>query len=124
MELQVLRLGRDTRSWEELIAAANACALMDGNAIEQMVVIAQYRITVDVAERANHIIVSQFGLRMNKGHRTDLIHNDMLVLRVNIWWASNAEKSPTELTARRLYLFLTIWAVNEASATTRSPTNM
>ena len=91
MELQVLRLGRDTRSWEELIAAANACALVDGDAIEQMVVVAQHRIAVDVAERANHIIVSQFGLRMNKGHGTDLIHNDMLILRVNIWYASDVE---------------------------------
>lgn len=78
VEFQVLRLGRYACAGKELIAISNTCTLMNGDTIEQMIVVSEHRIAVYIAKRTYHIIVSQLGFGVNKGHGTDLIHNEML----------------------------------------------
>ena len=66
LELQVLRLGRDASAWEEFIIVADTSAHVDGNAVLQYVVIAQNGVLVDIAERTDNVVVTEFCLWMNK----------------------------------------------------------
>ena len=66
LELQVLRLGRDAGAWEEFIIVADTSAHVDGNAVLQYVVIAQNGVLVDIAERTDNVVVTEFCLWMNK----------------------------------------------------------
>ena len=66
LELQVLRLGRDAGAWEKFIIVADASAHVDGNAVLQYVVIAQNGVLVDIAERTDNVVVTEFCLWMNK----------------------------------------------------------
>ena len=62
LEFQVLRLRRDTGSWEELIAVADTCAEMDRDIVEETVVVANDHILVDHTERTDDITVAQLCL--------------------------------------------------------------
>lgn len=66
LELQVLRLCRDAGAWEEFIIIADTSAHVDGNAVLQYVVIAQNGVLVDIAERTDNVVVTEFCLWMNK----------------------------------------------------------
>lgn len=66
LELQVLRLGRDAGAWEKFIIVADTSAHVDGNAVLQYVVIAQNGVLVDIAERTDNVVVTEFCLWMNK----------------------------------------------------------
>ena len=63
-ELEVLRLCRDTCAGEELVVAADACTYMDGNTVLHYVVVADFYITVDVAERTDDVVIAKlcFGM--------------------------------------------------------------
>ena len=66
LELQVLRLGRDAGTWEEFIIVADTSAHVDGNAVLQYVVIAQNGVLVDIAERTDNVVVTEFCLWVNE----------------------------------------------------------
>lgn len=74
LELQVLGFGGYACAGEDLVAVAQACAVVDGYAVLEDIVRANDCISVDIAERANDIIVAEFGFRMYKCQRTYIIH--------------------------------------------------
>ena len=70
---------------------------MDCDIVHKYIVISHHRVVVNITERTDGIVVAEFRFGVDESQWTDLIHN---------------------------YLFLTICAVNVASDTTVSPTNM
>ena len=64
-ELQVLRLRRNAATGEKLIARANASAEMDGDIVEEFVVVTDDNILVDDAEGTNDVAVAELCLGVN-----------------------------------------------------------
>ena len=62
LELQILWLGRDAGTGEELVAVTNAGTEMDGYIVQEFVVVAYNHVLVDDAEGTNDIVVAQFSL--------------------------------------------------------------
>ena len=65
LELQVLGFRRDAGSREELVIVSDACPEMDGDIVQELVVVANDHVFVNHAERAYHVVVAKFGLRVN-----------------------------------------------------------
>ncbi len=57
-ELEVLGLGGDAGSGEELVPIADACAEMDGDAVQELVVVTDDNILIDDAEGADDVVVT------------------------------------------------------------------
>ena len=62
LELQILRLGRDTGTREELVAITDASTKVNGHVVQEFVVVAYHHVLVDDAEGTNDIVVAQFSL--------------------------------------------------------------
>jgi hypothetical protein len=65
LEFQVLRLGADAGTGEYLVAITQACPEMQGDTIQQAVVITYHHILVNDTERTDYIIVAQDSFRIN-----------------------------------------------------------
>ena len=66
LEFQVLRLGRKTCAWQNLVAVANSRSLIDGDAILKHVVVADDDIAVDIAKRTDDVARTELRLGMDE----------------------------------------------------------
>ena len=78
LELQVLRLGGDGSPREELIVIANAGSEVNGDIVQEPVVVSYDDVLVYHAEGAYHVVVAQFCLGVNNSHGVYLIHCSLL----------------------------------------------
>jgi hypothetical protein len=65
LEFQVLRLGGDTGTGKYLVAITQARSEMQGDTIQQTVIITYHHILVNDTERTDYIIVAQDSFRIN-----------------------------------------------------------
>ena len=77
---QVLWLCRDACAGEYLVSRAHACSLVKCDGVLHHVVVAYDNVGVDIAERTDDVVVSQFGIRVYECHRTDSVCHIMCVL--------------------------------------------
>ena len=74
LEFQVLGLGRDAGTGKELVVRADAGTVVDGHAVLKHIIVAHHGVLVDIAERADDVVVAKFGFRMDKCHGMNLVH--------------------------------------------------
>ena len=65
LELQVLGLGGYAGTGEELVAVANACTIVDGDIIQELIVITNDNVLVDDAEGTDDVAVAELCLGVN-----------------------------------------------------------
>ena len=65
LELEVLGLGGDAGTREELIPVADASTKMDGHIVEELVIVANHNVLINDTERTNDVAVTKFCLGIN-----------------------------------------------------------
>ena len=89
LELQILGFGGDAGTWKELVIVAYAGTKMNGDIVQEFIVVADNNILIDDAEGTDNVVIANLCLRVNDSQWMYLIHARTILIYSNLFVLDN-----------------------------------